>query len=282
MQCGQPVAGAVAAKRSMPQGWIIAIICLLATLAALGGLAASGYFRAIGQGRDGTALQAEGAQPGNQSLIAEGSQSNNNVLRAEREGTPPTLPANGERVVMPDDVRNWLEHLERTERRREELSTEQLTSAMTMMTTLQLGTTLSNIEALLNGEESGEEPRSPAQTVRADIGAMESAWKTLDREFQSVPPPAECIPIKASYDQTLGETGAMIVHIVDQVSRADEDRDGALNALMKMRGTSSERIGKPARNTDDMVYQICRKYNTRKWFAIRSDFGSGILSKIGF
>ena len=73
----------------------------------------------------------------------------------------------------------------------------------------------------------------------------------------------------------------MIVEIVGQIQNAEADRKAALNALTGMKGTSDARIGKPSRDTDRLLGDICHKYDTAKWFSISSDFGAGMFGKLG-
>lgn len=288
MHCGQPIAAApgpagaplpapATGKKTTLWAFLIAALMLIAVL---GGLFASGALTLGSKQRTGGELTASGSTPGG-GLQAEGSTPGGN-LGAMGTAPDPGLSSERGKRIMPDDVRRWLEHLERIERLREEVSTDNLSAAIQMMTSLQLGDTLGNIEALLNAEESGTEPQSPAQTTRIDIESMERKWVDLENDYFSLRAPLECQPLANRYATVLQETRGMILDIVKQIDRSTEDRQGALNALMGMRGKSGSRIGGPARDSDTMLYEICNKYDTRKWFSIRADFQSGLMGKMGF
>lgn len=293
MHCGQAFAGgmtpvqaggaaiAIPAKQSRTTLYASLTAALILML-LIGGLAASGALKFGAQQRTGSDLIAQGSNPSEDNLQAHGSAPTGD-LEARGTSPDPQLPAVAERKVMPDDVRRWLEHLERIERRREEISTDQLSQSIQMLTALQLGDTLSGLEGMLNTEEEGGEPaKSPAQSTKVDIDAMRVGWRELENDFHSLPPPPDCVPIANDYTTVIEETRGMILDIVSQIDRAEEDRTGALNKLMGMRGKSGQRIGRPARESDDGVYEVCRKYDTRKWFSISSDFGSGMLGRMGF
>lgn len=228
-------------------------------------------------------LSMNGEQPAANTLEVKGDQS---VRTLDVPNSEPanTLDLNREQISMPDDVRKWLEHLERIERKRSDLSREQLASAMAMLTALQAGGTLEQLQGLLEEANGGEPTRkeSPAKRTMSDIDSMRGLWRDLNSEFLSLPPPDECVPIRDTYDTVVRETGTMIVEIVQSIERAEEDQQGALRTLMGMQGSSKKRVGEPSSRTDRQVGEVCRKYQTMKWFSISDDFGGGLLSKLGF
>lgn len=282
MHCGQvlarPAAGPGNALTAAPvsnaetkkKAWIFALIGALAVLALFGGLFASGALR-FGARQEPTAvLQTTGkaAPP---------------ALAVTGKAPPPQLQAQGKKIYMPDDVRAWLEHLERIEKRRMDMSHEQVAKAMEMLVALQAGGTMEMLNGLLEEAAGGEEVKTPGP-VKETMGAAQSIrdkWQRLTADFNSVQPPAECVPVRNEYDVTLRETGAMIGDIIGAVEGATDNRESALASLMKMRGKSSG-IDKSAIKTDDLVQGICDKYETRKWFKVTADVGGGLLSRGGF
>lgn len=276
LQCGQSLVQPGVRKRPVAVWVAIALAGVLA-LGAL--LTASGALKVFGESKPNWALRAEGSQSGD-TLRAEGS-SQGGLLRADGQSSDPVLDVTGERKLMPADVRAWLEHLERIERKRGQLAMEQLSEAIITLSELQLGGSIDALQSLLGGDEGTEAP-SPATEAKRDFDAYKGKWRQLEDEFASVRPPGECGPIRDAYNVALGETGNMILEIVDQIQNAEQDRAAALRALNAMKGTSDDRIGHPSNRTDALVADICRKYDTAKWFDIKNDFGSGMFGKLGF
>lgn len=281
MHCGQvlarpagaPSAGfatAAAKADAQKKAWVFALIGAMAILALFGGLFASGALR-FGARQEPIAVLPATGKSSPPSLAATG------------QSSPPQLQAQGQKVYMPDDVRRWLEHLERIERIRMDMSAEQVGQAMEMLVALQAGGTLPMLQGLLDEASGGEEVKvpGPVQSTMESAQNIRGKWQKLTVDFNGLQPPAECVPIRNEYDVALRETGAMIGDIVAAVEGSSENRDGALAALMKMRGKSTG-IDKSAVKTDDLVQRICDKYETRKWFKITADVGGGLLSRGGF
>jgi hypothetical protein len=282
MHCGQMLAQPVPA----PGGYSLApapvdsstkkkvgIAVLVTALAAailLGGLFATGMLRLGSASKLDAGLQATGNAP-TPALVATG------------DAPPPNLQATGSKRVMPDDVRRWLEHLERIEKRRVDMSYDQVAKAMEMLVALQAGGTLEMLQGLVNEAMTGEESNAPKSTTKTAQSAekIRAGWRQLLDDFRSFPPPEECGPIRDEYDVALRETGGMIGDILAAIDDAEANRDGALSALMKMRGKSVS-IDHAAVESDGLVQAICDKYETRKWFKIRADIGGGSFSRGGF
>jgi hypothetical protein len=205
--------------------------------------------------------------------------------------TQPVLPASGtrepalpiakpENIKMPDDIYAWLEHLRRTEEKRKAMSADQIGELTVLATQMKTAGVEDAMRSLFTTEESPIEvpEQSKSEKVGRSAAEKRQQWKELNDFFLSVPPPSECTPIQASYTQTLGETGAMIVEILDALELAQESPEKAISALTKMQGTSGGRIDEFAKQTDSQVGDICSKYQTPRWFSITPDVGGGILS----
>lgn len=239
--------------------------------------------QAKGSQGDDSALQAMGTNPDSNALSAQGAETTPSILQAQGSQGSPILPATADRKQMPDDVRRWLEHLERIEKKRIDMTQDQLAAAIMQMTELQLGGSMSDLQKLLD-DGTGETTQDNIDTAREAVNTFEGnrqKWVQLNDEFLGVPAPAECVQLRNEYDKVLRETGAMIMEICQAVENAESDRQGALKTLMKMQGSSDARIGRPARGSDRMLGEICSKYDTRKWFSITSDVGSNAMGKFG-
>ncbi|HXH60944.1 MAG TPA: hypothetical protein VNI20_06260, partial [Fimbriimonadaceae bacterium] len=117
--------------------------------------------------------------------------------------------------------------------------------------------------------------------LEGDTKDIRKTWKDLDAFFNSKQPPAECVPIKNAYEQCLGETGSMVLDVQKQLENSHDDPQGAINSLISMMGTSQGKIDVAANESDQLVYRICRKYDTFKWFKISSDIGGGLMGGMG-
>ncbi len=277
-------------KKAGLMGVIVGVVILAAVVF---GLNAAGVLQLQAKNTVPKALQAEGsdnrlsaldAQGSNttpETLSAQGSNSAPSVLDAQGASGGPVLGSDVSKKSMPDDVRRWLEHLERIEKRRIAMTEEQLAAAMVQMTELSLGGSMSDIQKLL---DDGETTQENIDTARRAVNTFEGnrrKWTALNEDFLSVAPPAECIPLRNEYTTVLSETGSMILEICKAVEDADTDRQGALTTLMRMQGKSDARIGRPARGSDRKLGEICDKYDTSKWFSIASDVGGGLMGKMG-
>lgn len=260
-------------------GKLIAAGTLIAVLAlAIGALLALGYSGILNvkHSPNPDLLQAERITPDSDLLVGQGQQPAP-IQRASAPITPP--PSNA--TAMPEDVRNWLEHLRITEQRRQTLTQEQLSGALITIAVLRSGA--GRMQDLIEdpfGESRPNYEREVSQ-VKTDFRQIRSTWVELDRFFASNPPPQVCQPIAAEYHLVLRNTGQMIEELLRQMERAEQDPQAALSTLMAMRGQSSERIDKPAVRTDAMIFNLCEQYGVRKWFEIKADFGGGMLSGSG-
>ncbi|MCX7801052.1 MAG: hypothetical protein N2109_12025 [Fimbriimonadales bacterium] len=205
-----------------------------------------------------------------------------------RQAAPPQpefRQAAPEQPQMPPEVRDWLEFLRIIEEERQRLARDQVSKALVTLASLSAGAQLEQLQSLL-GEIAGEGSRSmasPAQRARMDTEAMRQAWVDLHAKFLTRRPPSECLPVADRYDQVLRETGGMMHDILQAVAYAEQDPASALSALQGMKGKSRQMIDAPARDADQGVAEICRRYGVPKWFSIQSDeAGGGIFQRMAF
>lgn len=281
MNCGQAVAlsgGSGTVALSNRKAWLIGSLVAVGILAvSLATLSATGALRAFFGG--GTnALRAEGAG-GTSALQAEGALGSD-LLKVRGSGTTPPLSARGTKRYMPDDIRRWLEHLERIERMRGELCISQISAGMVDKMGLGSGASLDMAKKILANPD--DDPTPPDKEMAESNKRHDMGWAELLDDFNSLPPPAECVPIRDKYQQTLDETRKMIEEITGHLDNAAENPQAAIEALQRMIGTSSGRIDKNGIETDRLIGEICARYDTAKWFSINADFGGGTLGKIGF
>jgi hypothetical protein len=276
MHCGQSLAVAVAPTGAAPAfptptrdskkvTLIAAGTALALLLAVFLGLRASGLLQFGAKNPKLETLSAQGAQPGNP------------LLRAEGTSGPATLNQPATRVEMPPDVRAWLEHLERIENRKNELSLKQLSQMAVLMQQMKV---LGGAMGLLNPDSEAEDS-SPSDTARASFDQLRPDWTQLIADFQSKAPPAECKPIADDYLRAISEIPGMNSDLAAVLEGASTDPAKALEAAMNLQNKSGGVIDRYLGETDGKVADICRKYETRKWFSIKSDVGGGLMGKFG-
>ena len=253
-------------QRKSPLGWIFGI-AFLAALAILG------FFMM-------NMLQKTGKEtPAN--LLAKQGQDPPAILQQTGETAPVLADHSQAAKKMPPEILRWLEHLERIERKRSRLAQEGLSSFMVLAQSAQFGTDMKGLTDLASGDPDANMPESAADKVNNSSADTKAQWISLRREFDSVPPPAECQTIADSYTHAVDETGAMITDVMDALDTSKQDPQKALQSLYGMKNQSTA-IDQYGNETDRKVGDICDKYDTRKWFSISSDFGnSSILGSLG-
>jgi len=244
--------------------WLGGGVGLLLIVSILGFTA--GFLKMFGQG-GGSPVRVQGTAPEPPPLLDAGS-------------VPETMTREDAKS-MPKDVYDWLKHLERIERERRRMATAQAAELSVAMTKMSLGGATEMLKGLMSGEEpGGEEPPLPTDDLVKSTEAKRQDWAKLIEDYRSFPPPAECGPAAAAYDEALTETRAMMMEVLESMALAQEDPDKAIAALTSLQGTSTERIDVAGKDTDREVQAICDKYETRKWFGISSDFAGGLMGGI--
>jgi hypothetical protein len=291
MHCGQMVAGApqVAAAPQMTgrmPAYAPAAVAIPAdvrkrnTLLAIGislaillllffGLKAGGVLNFGAQAPDTVTLKARG-------------EDSTNTLQVPGNGTSPTL--NSSRVTMPDDVRNWLAHLEKCEMKKRALTKKQSEELTDMIGDLKGagGLTVDDVN-------SWSDPDSTTLPVIDKVASiareLQPAWNDLKTYFDSYPPPKECKPIAEAFDdglQSIPDEMQQLDGIVSGLNQTSDQAAGK-NAREKARAMSRDhrrKIDEPFSRTDQLVGEVCDKYQTRKWFSI--DAHGGNMGILGF
>lgn len=236
-----------------------------AVVAIILGLGATGVLKLWGPEQSSKTLAARGAPP-------------NNVLRAQ--AAPPAAVTKEEVPVMPDDVRKWLEHLEKCEAQKVEISLKQqaeMTKFGQMVSALGSGIGLMNP---YDQTEDGD-VKSPDKVTQGKFLDLKPDWEKLIDYFHSFPPPAECVPIASDFDRSLSEIPGMTDDIADVLNTVQSDPSAALVKINTLKSKSYNDIDRYFARCDERVADICKKYQTRKWFNIKSDVsGAGSMVKL--
>ncbi len=201
------------------------------------------------------------------------------AMLKERGGPDTSMLSKGEPLIgMPDDVRDWLEHLRKVEEMKRQLTADQMHDEVGLLGQV------NNTDGLMTGAEvrkmadpDNNSTEVPAVTALKDFGEKyKQKWYDLSTFLRSKPAPAECQPIASSYDQGLTQMGATISDfgkILDDVSaKADDDPSGARaagTAAVDNIGDSHKKyIDKGFSEADQGVADICAKYHVKKAFDI--------------
>ena len=208
------------------------------------------------------------------------------TLAKTAQAPPPVLDATADKKVMPADVRAWLEHLERIERKREELANRGVAELRVMLAGMSGGASL---EALKNAVKGTEDPMNtpdvqPSPAVSNNAEKKRQEWDQLLNEYNSVIPPLRCRNLADTYRSALREAGAMTVDVLSIFEGAQQgSSDDAMSAVAKLQGIldkkQTHRIDAYGRDSDRELGVICAEFQTRKWFSIKEDFGGqGLLN----
>jgi hypothetical protein len=214
-------------------------------------------------------------------------------LQAQGQGTNPTLQARGDagkptlaatRVTMPDDIRNWLAHLEKCEMKKRALTKKQQEELTDMIGDLKGagGLTVDDVNAWSDPDSTTLPVIDKVASIAREL---QPAWKDLKTFFDSYPPPPECKTIAQAFDdglQSIPDNMQQLDSIVSGLNMASGQADGQA-AREKAREVSRDHrrnIDEPFSRTDQLVGQVCDKYETRKWFNI--DAHGGNMGILGF
>lgn len=267
-QCGlsmkaAPAGGASNSRAAIP----IAIGATLGIiLLALWGAVAAGWLRF-------------GAKaPASESLRVQASASGGALQLPAKATGQPALDKSA--LTMPDDVRKYLEFLEKIEKKKVDLSNRMIAELQIFATKLK---TFGGAEGLLNHDEDvGGDGKRPDTETQGALNGVKADWTSLVDEFKSYPPPAECQPLADNYYHALAEIPGMAGDIMELFDLIAKDPATALQKAKGMQNTSSEQIDRYFKASDGQLGDICTKYNTAKWFTIREDVGGGSLAMPGF
>ena len=288
MHCGQQLAGNLAGNlaatgtqsgpspafpnpksgQSKKLTWIAVGTALAMILALFFGLQATGLLQIGAKSPKVAALRAEGKADTLPLLQAEGSVPGGQSLGAT--ATP---------ISMPAEIRRWLEHLEKIEKRKNDLSMRQLSQMAVLMKQMQLTGPAMGILKELEGEEGGD--LGPSSTAKESFDSLRPEWNQLIVDFRALAPPDECRPIADDYFRAISEIPGMNSDLASVLAGVEADPAKALESAMRLQNTSANVIDKNLGSADSRVGDICRKYETRKWFEIKTDVGGGLMGKFG-
>lgn len=275
MNCGQSLAStaAVAAPRRIAP-WMIAAAAAAAVLLAILGLSAAGILRFGSRTPHPEVLQAKGQPAAPDILRAQGQPAGPGVAQIQREAP----------LRMPDDVRRWLEHLERIEKEKNALHRRQVVKLQASMSSMAARVSSAGVQAMI--DEDGPEVPSLDLSDLIPVDDLIAEWEALRGKLNSVAVPAECAPLYQNYHGSFVNLQQQIAALKDIGSDlfGTFQKGGQQAAVKQAEGVSkghTQSVDDLLIRSDEQLGEICDKYSERKWFDIRSDLGGGMM-QFGF
>ena len=246
-------------------------------------LGAAGALALILVGLNAAGLLRFGAREEPKEMLrAQGQDMNPDLLRAQGQDTGPGVvrSATEEPIRMPDDVRRWLEHLERIEREKNALHRRQAVKLQASMSNIAARVSSAGVSAMIN-EEGDSIPKLDLSDL-IPVDSMLQEWEALRQKLNSLPPPAECMPLYNNYHGSF-------VNIQREIGRLKQigsdlygifQRGGQDQAVKDAEGVSAahgQNVDELLIKSDEQLGEICFKYNERKWFDIKHDLGGSMM-----
>lgn len=233
----------------------VAVIALFITW----GLSASGIIAVGGSQQPALGASAETSQ----SSLAVFDEANDPTLAANAELPPPSM-----RIVageMPLEISHWLDHLLQTHNRLRGLN-RSLTSEHT--------SAQSELRPGAFSEDKASEAAIDDARRRGEAGSiLESVrefFRNLHRDFRSVPPPRECVPIAELYGASLEDIPTMIEKLTIALNQLDI-------GMAESVGQEHRIIEKRISQTNRLIEELCARYSVEnRWRLVEdTDFGLG-------
>lgn len=249
---------------------ILAIVSAVAVLIAIFlGLRASGVLQ-FGRSQANDGLQARGQSPAPDLSVRASSNTPDLGVKAEAP------------KGMPKDVEDWLRHLQKCERMKQELTDKQSGDLKDIAVQAGIGGLTEDLVKQITDPDAPMPENPMWDKIREAVSKMGPEWKELKGYFDSVPPPLECQPIANSYDEGLAELPATMNELVMTIENVgkpghldDEQRSQAREEANRIRRSHKSTIDQSFSRTDQGVADVCRKYGVIKWFSIDAGGGGG-------
>lgn len=229
------------------------------------------------------ALGVSGSSPNDKILAAKGSTPGNMLTKLGDTGTPVMQQAaqKPEDIKMPQDVYDWLKHLEKCEAMKIELEGQQVVELQLVMQKMQvLGAGMGLMDPY-DQSHGGDDDKDPGSFAAGKMQDLRPKWNELIAFYRSKQPPAECQPIADDFDRALAEIPAQTGDLSDIMNSVMTDPQNAMEKVQRMKNKSYASIDRYFLSCDRRLGDICMKYKVNKWFNIKADIDSGSLGKFG-
>ncbi len=195
---------------------------------------------------------------------------------------PPNLQVGASRKQMPADVEAWLKHLEKCEKEKGEISSNQIAQAMVLTQKMQaLGAGIGMLNDSGQLDPGSDDNKEPGAYAKDKVLDFRPPWDRLVAFFNSVPPPEECKPLASDFNRALGEVPGTMGDLANLFNSASSNPTEALKQANGMKNGSAADIDRYFGSADVKLGAICSKYDAPKWFEIKSDVGGSPLSMFG-
>ncbi|GBC93143.1 hypothetical protein HRbin15_01630 [bacterium HR15] len=199
------------------------------------------------------------------------------VLEAEapKPSGPSVLEAEAPQPKQPPPhILDWLEHLRRTEQRRQQMERNitplfsMVVQAIVLRAQVAQGIAQGDLEqAEANYEREREKLRQSYQHRRKE-------WEELLRFFRSKQPPPECQALADTYYAGLSE-------YITTISQIENDLiEGDLGGLTGLLGSAQSELDAKFAHADEELTKVCEQYGIRKYFTIGSS-SPDLLKSLG-
>ncbi|MFN4033674.1 MAG: zinc ribbon domain-containing protein [Fimbriimonadales bacterium] len=174
----------------------------------------------------------------------------------------------------PKHVVDWLEHLRRTEERRQRME-RNVAPVMSMLVQATVARA-----AAMGGIAQGDFDKAEAdyererEKLRQGYQQRQREWAELLQYFQSVPPPPECRTLADTYYTGLGEYITTITQIEQSLIEND------IGSLTGMLGSVQSDLDARFARADEELTRVCEQYGIRKYFSIGAR-GTELIRSLG-
>jgi len=174
----------------------------------------------------------------------------------------------------PKRVVDWLEHLRKTEERRQRQE-RNVAPVMSMLVQAMVARA-----AALGGIAQGDFEQAEAdyererEKLRQGYQQRQREWAQLLQYFRSVPPPPECRTLADAYFAGLSE----YITSISQIEKSLIDND--IGGLTSMLGSAQSELDARFARADEELARVCEQYGIRKYFAIGAR-GTELIRSLG-
>ena len=259
-----PVASASPAPPRTNKPLIAAItVLVLAILGVAAFFVRSALTQKAANPNSGQLVQAPGEGGAGALVQAPGDSHAGAPVQAPADSNPNRVVQKPAPVINTAEIDDYLRFVKGIEEQKIGLVKQELAAALAS----QAGQLAKQAEAATDDQKS----KDYLPGVAKENSGFAGDWDRLTRAFNGRVPPQSCIQLHDAYYSHLGKIQGQFAAYQNALATAQSDPNKALQALTAMQGTASVEADKSARAADDELYDICRKYNLRKEFDIKTD-----------
>lgn len=259
-----PAAAVFPAPRQTNKPLIAAVtVLLLAILGVAAFFVNSALTQKAANRSNGQLVQAPGEGGAGALVQAPGNSHPSAPVQAPADSDPNRIVQAPKLTINTADIDDYLRFVKRCEDQKMVLIKQELAAALASSA----GQLAKQAEAATDDQKS----KDYLPGVAKESTGFEADWNNLTKVFTGRTPPQSCIQLHDAYYAHLGKIQGQFAAYHSALATAQSDPNKALQALTAMQGTASVEADKSARSADDELYDICKKYNLRKEYDIKTD-----------